>query len=239
MREVITEDPHELARVGAEIIIEAAREAIRERGRFTIALAGGSSPRLIHQQLAASRDDHDWSRWEFFLGDERFVPESDPRSNLRSARENLLSKLPIAEARVHAMYAPGIDVHEAARRYERVLSESLGEPPVFDLVMLGVGRDAHTLSLHPGCEAIHEKARTVVGLPDPPMDPPVARVTFTPPVVACARRVLVILAGAEKADAARYVLQGPDDRMKFPAQIIRDARAEVTVLLTRDAAPTE
>jgi len=238
MRTVVTEDARELARVGAEIILEAAREALRERGRFAIALTGGTSPRLLYQQLAASPNDHEWSRWEFFLGDERFVPESDPRSNLRGARENLLSRVAVAESRVHPMYAPDADVHEAARRYERVLTEVLGEAPVFDLVLLGVGRDAHTLSLHPGCEAIREEARAVVGLPDPPMDPAVARVTLTPPVVARARRVLVILAGADKADAARYVLQAPDNRMKFPAQIIRDARGEVTVLLTRDAAPT-
>lgn len=232
---VVAATPAEAAFLGAAWIAERARAAVTERGRFTIALTGGESPKALHEALAA-RADVDWASWEVFLGDDRAVPESDPRSNLRNARETLLSKVPVAPERVHAMVLPGADLDAMAAAYEKALAAAAGAPPVLDLVVLGLGKDGHALSLHPGAAAIHERSRDVVALRDPPMDPPLSRVTFTPPMVERARAVLLFAHGASKSAAVRAVLEGPDDVTKTPGQIVRRASGEVLALLDQAAA---
>lgn len=217
------------AAFGARWIAARAEAAIAARGVFTVALAGGESPRPMHESLAA-RDDIAWPRWEFFLGDERAVPESDPRSNLRAARASLLSVVTIDPARVHPMFVEGRDLDALADDYAAKL------PPVLDLIVLGLGKDAHTLSLHPGCAAIGETARAVVAVRDPPMDPAVSRLTLTPVAVSRARAVLLFAHGAGKAAAVRSVLAAPDDVMRYPAQIVRAAGGEVLALLDEAAA---
>lgn len=228
---VIAPDARSAATLGAAWVAARAREAVSERSRFTVALAGGESPKALYEALS-TRDDIDWSRWEVFLGDERAVPEGDARNNLRGVRETLLSRVAIDPSRVHPMYVDGTALDAMAERYER----ELGEGAVLDLVVLGVGRDAHTLSLHPRCAAIDERARDVVALASPPMDPPVARITMTPPVVERARAVLLVAHGASKASAVASALEGPDDVHTWPAQIVRRARGEIVALLDEAAA---
>ncbi len=223
------------ARLGAAWVAARACEALAERSRFSVALAGGESPKALYAALRA-RDDVDWTRWDCFLGDERAVPELDPRSNLRGLRDALLDHVAVDPARVHPMYVAGLSLDAMAERYAHALRDVVGSPAVFDLVILGLGRDAHTLSLHPGCAAIDERERDVVALHSPPMDPDLSRVTLTPPVVARARAVLMIASGASKASAAAAVLDGPDDRRRWPGQIVRDAAGEVVALLDEAAA---
>ncbi len=223
------------ARLGAAWVAARAHEAIAERSRFSVALAGGESPKALYAALRA-RDGVDWTKWDVFLGDERAVPESDPRSNLRGAREALLDHVSVDPARVHPMYVAGLSLDAMAERYAHALRDVLGAPAVFDLVILGLGKDAHTLSLHPRCAAIEERERDVVALHSPPMDPDLSRVTLTPPVVARARAVLMIASGASKASAVAAALVGPDDRLRWPGQIIRDASGEVVALLDEAAA---
>ncbi len=216
-------------------IAERARRAVFERGAFTVALAGGESPRALYAALRA-RDDIDWRAWEVFLGDERAVPESDARSVLRGLRGALLAHVPVPARQVHAMYAPGLDADALARAYEDTLRATLGEPAVLDLVVLGLGRDARTLALHPGCAALAERARDVVALSNPPMEPPVDRITLTPPMVERARAVVLVAHGAAKAPAVLSVCEGPDDRSGAPGQLVRDARGEVIAVLDEPAA---
>lgn len=235
MKFVVGDTVGQAAAMGAELVAAWSREAVAERGRFVVALTGGSSPRPLYEALRARRDV-EWRRWEVFFGDERAVSAQDPRSNLLMAEEALLDRVAVSPDRVHAMYALGMDVEQAARDYERELRASAGDPPVFDLVMLGVGRDGHTLSLPPLCGALSERERLVMALVDPDMDPAVDRVTFTPPVVTAARRVLVIAHGRAKAPAMKAALDDRDDRLRVPAQLIRDAAGEVTVLMDAELA---
>ena len=224
------------ARQGAQLIVEWSREAIAERGRFVVALAGGESPRLVYEALHQRRREVDWRGWEVFFGDERAVSTHDPLSNQLMAEEALLTRVPLSADRVHPMFALGLDIEQAARDYDRELRSVVGDPPVFDLVLLGIGRDGHTLSLPPMCGALAERERLVMALASPELDPPVDRLTFTPPVVWAARRVMVIVYGRAKARALKAALDGDDDRLRVPAQIIREARGEVTVLLDEELA---
>lgn len=235
MKFMVGDSVAKAAAQGAELVAAWSREAIAERGRFVVALAGGESPRALYEALRARRDI-EWRRWEVFFGDERAVSAQDPRSNLLAAEEALLNRVAINPERVHAMYALGMDVEQAALDYERELRTTVGDPAVFDLVMLGIGRDGHTLSLPPYCGALSERDRLVMALVDPEMDPAVDRITFTPPVVTAARRVLVIAHGRSKAPALKAALDDRDERLRVPAQIIRDATGEVTVLMDDELA---
>jgi 6-phosphogluconolactonase len=235
MRFIVGDSVAKAAAQGAEAVAAWSREAIAERGTFTVALTGGESPKALYEALRARRDI-EWRRWEVFFGDERAVSSQDPRSNLLAAEELLLNRVAVNPDRVHAMYALGMDIEQAALDYEAALRTTVGDPPVFDLVMLGVGRDGHTLSLPPYCGAIAERQRLVMALVDPEMDPAVDRITFTPPVVRAARRVLVIAHGRAKAPAMKAALDDADDRQRVPAQLIRDATGEVTVLMDEELA---
>jgi 6-phosphogluconolactonase len=235
MKFVVGDSVAKAAAEGAELVAAWSREAIAERGRFVVALTGGESPKALYEALRARRDI-EWRRWEVFFGDERAVSAQDPRSNLLAAEEALLNRVAVNPERVHAMYSLGMDIEQAALDYDRDLRTTVGDPPVFDLVLLGVGRDGHTLSLPPFCGALAEKERLVMALVDPEMDPAVDRITFTPPVVHAARRVLVIAHGRAKAPALKAALDDREDRLRVPSQLIRDATGEVTLLLDAELA---
>lgn len=235
MKIVVGDNVAKAAAEGAALISAWSREAIEERGSFSIALAGGESPKPLYEALRARREI-EWKRWEVYWGDERAVSSQDPRSNQLTAEETLLNRVGVRPERVHPMYSLGTDVAQAADDYEREVTTALGTPPVFDLVILGVGRDGHTLSLPPGCGALFTKDRYVMALVDPEMDPAVDRITLTPLVVRAARRVLLVAHGRAKAAAMMRVLDDPDDRAKVPAQIVRDATGEVTVLVDEELA---
>src|SRR2546428_1503816 len=187
--------------------------ALRPR---TVALAGGSTPRPVYQRLAAC--EFPWSQTEVFFGDERCVPPDHPDSNYRMANEALLSKVP---AIVHRM--PGESCDAAA--YEDELTQVFGQGlPVFDLVLLGLGEDAHTASLFPGDAALDERTRRVVRIQRPDH----ARLTLTLPVLSAARVALFLVAGASKRDALRRLLAKED----IPAARVTAAKV---VIVTDEA----
>lgn len=219
-------DAEALARGAADEFIAIARVAIAERGTFACALSGGSTPRKLHVALAAKRAEVDWSKVELWWGDERTVPPTDKDSNYRMARETLLDPIGFDPARAHRMVGEGAtfaDHAASARAYEQAVVGALGNPPVFDLVFLGMGPDGHTLSLFPGSPAVGETARYVVANP---VDSPVAggkttRITMTYAGIAAARHTRFLVAGADKAERLKAVLDGPDG--SYPAQGVRGA----------------
>src|ERR1700682_478333 len=145
-------DPQSLAEAAARHVVERAQAAIRERGRFSIALSGGSTPRDLHLRLASPplRDQIDWARVHVFFGDERCVPPDDERSNFRMADETLLSKVPVPRAQIHRMRGE-LPPEEAAADYERQPRQFFAaDPPRLDLILLGMGDNGHTASLFPG-----------------------------------------------------------------------------------------
>lgn len=211
-RRIVIEDALRFVDSAAEWIAGAVEADIRSRDSCTLALAGGATPRPVYERLA--RDPFagriDWRRVEIFFGDERAVPPSDPASNYRMAAAALLDRVPIPAGRVHRMEAERADLEAAARDYERVLPERL------DLLVLGMGPDGHTASLFPRSPALEERTRRVV--PATGTTQPAMRLTITPPVIAAARRVAVLVAGADKAATVARVLQGPAQPRDLPAQ---------------------
>jgi 6-phosphogluconolactonase len=198
--------------------------------RATIALAGGSTPRAAYQQLAGRCPP--WGRVEFFFGDERCVPPDAEGSNYGMAREALLDRIPLRPSQVHRVLGE-LEPQEAARRAEEDLSASVGGSPwpVFDLVLLGMGPDGHTASLFPGAAELDERERLMVPVHRPEMPQP-WRVSMTMPVLNAARRVLVVVGGADKAPMVRRAIAGDS---AIPAGRLRPA-GRLTWLVTEDAA---
>jgi len=218
----------ELMRATAEEIALAARQAVNDRGRFTWALAGGSTPRAVYQLLASDyyRERMPWGAVHFFWGDERHVPPDHPDSNFRMAREAMLDHVPASAENVHRVPAEEPDARRAAAEYESTLRAlfalASGERPRFDLILLGLGKDGHTASLFPGGDAVRERERLVVA---PWVEAQQTfRITLTPPVLNHARRALFLVSGEEKADALHAVLEGAREPERYPAQIVEGNR---------------
>jgi 6-phosphogluconolactonase len=230
-----------LSRAAAQEFVRRAGEALAARGRFAVALSGGSTPRQLYQLLAAEpfRSQVDWSRVDFFWGDERCVPPDHKDSNYRMAREALLDRLAVPGDHVHRMEAERADRDAAARDYQETLARVLGvlaggEPPALDLVLLGLGPDGHTASLFPHTAALAEHSRWVVVNYVPKFG--TDRLTLTAPVLNRGREVLFLVAGADKAEPLAEVLEGPPDPDRLPAQRIRPAHGRLVWFVDRQAA---
>jgi 6-phosphogluconolactonase len=224
----VFDDVPALMRATADEIARAARQAVDERGRFTWALGGGSTPRAVYQLLAsdAYRERLPWNAIHFFWGDERHVPPDHPDSNFRMAREAMLDAVPVPPGNIHRVPAEEPDAQRAAAEYEATLRSffalAQGEWPRFDLILLGLGQEGHTASLFPGSAAIHERERLVVA---PWVEAQKTfRVTLTPPVLNHARCAMFLVSGEEKAEALHAVLEGPREPDLYPAQIVEGNR---------------
>ena len=228
---VVYPDFASLVSGAADAIAASAAEAIAERGRFTIALSGGNTPRPVYQRLASTAID--WARVHVFFGDERCVSPRDARSNYHMAKVALLDRVPIPPEQVHRMR--GEDPPEAAAEaYAVELRNALGDGGRLDLVLLGLGHDGHTASLFPGLAAVTETRRTVmaayvefVGM---------WRLTLTPPIINAARRVMFLVDGGDKAEVLHRVLQGLRQPVVLPAQAIRPSEGPALWLLDAAAA---
>jgi 6-phosphogluconolactonase len=224
-----------LSETAAQYVTDSARRAIAERGRFTLVLAGGSTPRRLYQLLAtpAWREQIEWDRWHFFLGDERLVPPTDKDSNFGMAREALLAHVPVRAAQIHRVPTEVGAADTVAARYQDDIRDFFGlsanEWPRFDLVLLGMGSDGHTASLFPGKPTLDETERLVVASPPGTLPPPVDRVTFTFPLLNAARAVAFLVAGEDKRPALRAVQEGVPfgDAGEAPAARVRPADGEL------------
>jgi 6-phosphogluconolactonase len=229
--------PEILADAVARHIVARAAEAVAATGRFTLALAGGSTPRAAYAQLATDAFAHrvEWGRVHVLWGDERCVPPDDPRSNYRMAKEALLDRVPIPAQRIHRIRGED-DPEKAAAEYEGELRALLGREGL-DLALLGMGEDGHTASLFPGQAAVHETARWVLAVPTP--DATMWRITLTPALLNQARNVTFVVAGAGKAERLQQVLQGPFTPDLLPAQAIRPVEGQLTWMVDETAAGRE
>lgn len=242
-------DPQALARVAAEQFVHSAAAAIARHRLFYVALAGGSTPRLLHNLLATSEfaTRIDWPRVHVFWGDERCVPHNHLGSNYRMAREAFLDLVPLPRNNVHPI-AGGFPPKEAAVQYERVLktvfsykSEGTGSRtgdvsagvPRFDLILLGMGVDGHTASLFPGTPAISERRRLVVAHYVRKLS--TWRVTFTPILINAAVDIIVSVSGVEKAERLAHVVMGHRQPEKQPIQIVEPTDGRL-IWLVDDAA---
>jgi len=235
-REVrILADGKAIAARAAQIFVDAANAAARERGAFTVALAGGSTPKTLYGLLAAEplRSQLPWEKLTFFFGDERHVPPDHQDSNFRMANEAILSKTPLAAAQVHRVHAENPDAEQSAQQYEQELRTifrlSPGQRPRFDLVLLGMGNEGHTLSLFPGTKALRDNGRLVMRNWVGKLF--TERVTMTAPVVNNAALVLFLITGADKAPALKAVLEGPYEPDQLPAQLIAPENGKLLYLV--------
>jgi len=216
-------DAEGVSQAAAVEFVRCAAEAVAARGRFSVALSGGSTPQRLYQLLALPphRAEVDWTKVEVFWGDERCVAPDHKDSNYRMAREAMLDKLPIPAGQVHRMEAERADRASAARDYQSILARVLpgSAPPALDLVLLGMGPDGHTASLFPGTRALEEKSAWVVVnyVPKFATD----RITLTVPILNRARQVLFLVAGTDKAERLAEVLEGPHEPTRLPSQLIR------------------
>jgi 6-phosphogluconolactonase len=236
----VQDDAAGVASAAAHLFVDAAQRAVRERGRFFVALSGGSTPRALFQLLAAPpyHDQVDWSRAYIFWGDERCVPPDDAESNYRMAREALLFHVPVHANQVFRMHGELPDVDAAAALYEmdlrRAFALAPGALPRFDLVLLGLGPDGHTASLFPHTTALHVTDRFVVANDVAKLN--ANRLTLTAPVLNAAALVVFLVAGADKTPALTAVLDGPPQPDEYPAQLIAPTGGQLIWLVDRAAA---
>jgi 6-phosphogluconolactonase len=233
---VVVPDPSALASKAAQHFAILALEAIGSRGRFSVALSGGSTPGALYSLLAEApyREQIPWEGVHLFWSDERCVPPDDPDSNYWLANERLIAHVPILGENVHRLRGE-LQPEAAARGYDRTLRDFFcGPRPRFDLVLLGLGSDGHTASLFPGSDALHETERLAVAVEAHYQDRPAQRVTLTLPAINTARQVLFLIAGRAKAGIVHAALEGPGGR--FPAQYVQPTAGQLTWLLDAEAA---
>jgi 6-phosphogluconolactonase len=208
-----------------------AAERLAAAAGGQVALAGGSTPKASYELVVGM--DVDWSNTGFWFGDDRAVPPDHEHSNYRMAREALLDR--VEAGSVHRIEGE-LGHEEAADEYERELREAFGEGvPALDLILLGLGPDAHTASLFPNDAAVGERERLAVGVEVPGMAPLVPRVTLTLPVLNAGRDVVFLVAGEDKADAVARAFSGAPDP-SAPASLVAPDSGSLSVVLDAPAA---
>jgi len=239
----IFETSEDLAHAAAEECVRLALEAVVARGRFSIALAGGSTPKRLYSLLSTEQEGSyrarfPWEKTHFFWGDERQVPPDHADSNYRMVFETMLSKVPVSPSQLHRIEGDNADASKAAEDYEQVLLRHFhlnrGSWPQFDLALLGLGSDGHTASLFPDTEVLAEKARLAAEVWVPKFQ--ASRITLTAPLLNHAANLLILVSGKDKAEALRAVLRGEFQPHRFPAQLIQPVQGNLSWLADRDAA---
>lgn len=234
---IVAPDAEALTSSAAGFFVDIVNLAIARSGGASVALSGGSTPRALFKLLGTPewRDRIDWTKLHVFWGDERFVPPDDAQSNFRMANEALLSHVPIPQENVHRFLTERGSAPEVAADYEQTIHDFFnGGKPEFDLILLGLGTNAHTASLFPNSAALQETKRLVMAehIEEVGGD----RLTFTVPLINSAREVCFLVSGGEKAEVVRDVLLGKTEPLQKPAQLIRPTPGRLTWLLDGPAA---
>jgi len=223
----------------AEEIAHFAGEAICTHGEFSLCLTGGTTPASTYELLATRfRLSVDWKEVQFFWGDERCVPPDDPASNFGMANRTMLSKLALRPEQIHRMRGEDEPLR-AAQEYEQELRAFFGleqpsDYPCFNLLLLGLGENAHVASLFPRHPALHEETRLAVAVEVEAA--PSRRISLTLPVINSAERVMFLVSGENKAAAVRSILRGPADPDQYPGQFVNPHSGEIVWLIDQAAA---
>jgi 6-phosphogluconolactonase len=232
---LIYDDLESLSHAAAGLLVQQARQAVQDRGWFSVALSGGHTPRRTYELLTQKpfRDHMPWPHLHVFWGDERCVPADDPRSNARMARQALLDHVPVPPEQIHPIPC-GLAPPEAAKAYELLLRNFFpGQPPRFDLVFLGLGENGHTASLFPGTPVLEERERWVADVYV--AEQKLHRVTLTAPIINQAAVVAFLVAGGGKAQILQEVLETPREPLRLPAQLIQPRDGILEWLVDRQA----
>jgi len=227
----------DLARKGAKIFSQAAKESIEKRGRFAVAISGGSTPRSMHSMLGEEPfySDIPWDKTDIFWADERCVPNNHPDSNFGAAKKDFLDRVPIPKGHIHPLQGD-LSPEEGALWYQQKLIKFFqrkeDEFPLFDLIFLGIGTDGHTASLFPGQSALNEMKRWVVAVKGG--NPDVNRLTLTFPVINRGKQIVFMISGKKKASVVKTALKGIQSGL--PAQLVQPLKGTLIWLLDREAA---
>jgi 6-phosphogluconolactonase len=220
------ESVEHVSQVAAEEFLNQSTGGTKQHGIFRVALSGGSTPKKLYAKLAHEskyREGVPWSTIHFFWGDERTVPQDHPDSNFRMASEGMLNHVNVQESQIHRIHAEEPNVDLAASEYEKEISNHFNvaptDVPKFDLILLGLGPDAHTASLFPGTKALLEGERLVVGNYVQKLN--AQRITMTFPLINHASCVIFLVCGEDKAEALKAVLEGPRNPELYPAQMVQ------------------
>ena len=240
-REVyILKDNAAIARRAAQEFVKLAQSAVQQHGSFSVALSGGSTPKLLYSLLATDPDLRakvPWDKMQLFFGDERHVAPDDPQSNFKMASESMITKAPLKPEQVHRMKGEYSDAERAAKEYEQDLRTHFhlkdAELPRLDLVLAGMGDEGHTLSLFPGTKALHAQGRAVVRNWVGKLY--TERITLTAPAANNAEMILFMVAGKEKALALKGVLEGPYEPEQLPAQLLQPTNGKLLWLVDQAA----
>jgi 6-phosphogluconolactonase len=237
MREIlVAKDKDELHALAAAKFVEIADNAILNTGRFTVALAGGSTPKSLYRLLASNefRNKIDWAKVFFFFGDERYVPLTDAESNFRMAKENLFDLLEIPSENIFMWPTGEATPQITAEKYEKTLRSFFTGSQPLDLALLGMGADGHTASLFPFTPALREKSRLAVSNW---VEKLVAyRLTMTFPMLNSAANIIFLIAGEEKAPAVKEILEGAFQPDRYPAQGIDPLNGELVFYIDEQTA---
>ncbi|MEO5860470.1 MAG: 6-phosphogluconolactonase [Pyrinomonadaceae bacterium] len=232
MNFVVSKDPNELAALASIEFARLSKEAIRERDSFTVALSGGSTPLLLYKHLLEAVVD--WDRVFFYFGDERNVLPNEDASNFKGANRSLFRPLRIREDNIFRWRTEIGTPIEVADDFENTLHKLPGEFPQFDLILLGMGSDGHTASLFPGTDALNETRRSAAANWVPQLG--TWRFTLTYPAINNARDVMFLVAGEDKAETLKGVIEGGAKPAELPSQRVKPANGNLTWLVDRLAA---
>ena len=232
----VFKDIEQMNRFAADKFVEIANEVVERRELFTVALAGGSTPKSLYRLLAGDeyKNKIDWKCVSFFFGDERNVLPDDEDSNFRMAKENLFDPLNISDSMIDRWETELQDAEKTAAHYASTLGMFFCTTPRFDLILLGMGDDGHTASLFPNTAALNELERNAVANPVEKLD--TTRLTLTFPVINNARNVIFMVKGADKAETLKTVLEGNFEPEKYPAQNVKPINGNLFWLIDDDAA---
>ncbi|WP_134087913.1 6-phosphogluconolactonase [Olivibacter sp. XZL3] len=216
-----------LSESAAALFVQTAQRSIEAKGRFTVALTGGSSPVQLYKLLASHPyvENVDWTKVFVFWGDERWVPLTDDKSNAKMAYETLLTHVPIPESHIFPMWAVDTTPEAYAKIYEALLIKHLGANSQFDLILLGMGEDGHTASLFPHTAVLKEEKKWVDAYYLEAQQ--MYRITLTAPLINQAKTIAFITYGKGKAKALHEVLNGPSNPDLYPSQLIQPKDGEV------------
>jgi 6-phosphogluconolactonase len=242
----IVDDEVALAEAAAERFSSLARAAIDSFGSATVSLTGGRTPERLYRLLADPerpwRGEIDWPRVHLFWGDERNVPPDHPDSNYGMAARALIRHVPVPQEQVHRIRGELRDAHEAALEYEAELRAGFiraqRRDQTFDVMLLGLGDDAHVASIFPGSPLLEDEERSTARRVAAVWAPHLTawRITLTPATLIDARRIVMLVSGEKKADAVHAALELPIDLRRYPAHLLRVADEYLEWCLDRAAA---
>lgn len=231
----ISKTSKEVLDAAAEYFVKTAKEAISKQGRFTVALSGGSSPKGLFELLVSEFDTKvEWNKVYFFFGDERYVPSNHPDSNALMAKKALFDPLHISAHQIFAIDT-SLEPKASAQAFQKAIEKHFTPEPIrFDLILLGLGDDAHTASLFPHTPVVNE---TKVGVKEIFVeDKQVYRITFTAPLINQAHHIAFLVFGGSKAEAVQHVFEGEKDFDQYPAQLIQPVNGDVAWFMDEAAA---